>query len=125
MILRQAQDERDCAGRPACELALAPLRPHRIDIGRALVMAGAGMRFGCLTGWPCTTWVSPLAETGLGFDVHDTMMEHGCGIGQWGGVICVKEIFTGTERMGGIDRMLPIGIFWIPAFAGMTWGVPE
>ncbi len=33
--------------------------------------------------------VSPLAETGLG--VHDTMMELGYGVGQWGGVI--SEIF--------------------------------
>ena len=45
MILRQAQDERGCAGRPACELALAPLRPRRLDVDRTPVLAGAGMRF--------------------------------------------------------------------------------
>ncbi len=40
----------DCAGRPACELALAPLRPRRVDVDRTLVLAGTGMRFGVLTG---------------------------------------------------------------------------
>ena len=36
----------ECAVRPACELALAPLRPRRVGIVRTLVMAGTGMRFG-------------------------------------------------------------------------------
>ena len=35
-----------CAGRPACELALAPLRPRQIGIVQTLVWAGTDMRFG-------------------------------------------------------------------------------
>ena len=85
-ILSGIKGRGERVGRPACEQALAPLRPRRLGIDRTLVLAGAGMRFWILTGWPCTTLVITSGKTWLVFDVHDTIMEHGYGMGQRGGV---------------------------------------
>ena len=49
-----------CAGRPACGLTLAPLRPRRVVGNQTLVMARAVLRFWVLTGWPCTTGLDHL-----------------------------------------------------------------
>ena len=54
--------------------------------------------------------VSPLAGTGSVFDVHDIIMEHGCGIGQRRGVIGNCSELRGRPGICHCERSVAISL---------------